>query len=235
MKKNLFLLSLVCSAIAYGKWNEEVDFDPKNKNFQRATGCTEQELKPIVTYLKSEDIKCSRTWKKEYHIITDLIKKMNLRKGCEVGVAYGGQSIYILTNSPLEILYSVDPYKHFSEKDYDDTMNFPQDYFDVLYFKVKSKLADFGERSVLVRMPSIEAAETFENDSLDFVFIDANHSFEAVTEDLEAWVPKVRLGGLVSGDDYAVFSSTRDAINLFAINNHVKIHVQGNKWWFIKI
>ena len=51
--------------------------------------------------------------------------------------------------------------------------------------------------------PSIEASKLFEDNSLDFVLIDADHSYQAVKEDLRAWVPKVKPGGVIAGDDYA--------------------------------
>ena len=52
------------------------------------------------------------------------------------------------------------------------------------------------------RMTSVEAAATYDDASLDFVFIDADHSYEAVKEDIIAWWPKVKPGGIISGHDY---------------------------------
>jgi len=49
---------------------------------------------------------------------------------------------------------------------------------------------------------SVEVAKTLEDGSLDAVFIDADHTDAGVTEDLEAWVPKVKRGGLIAGHDY---------------------------------
>jgi hypothetical protein len=49
---------------------------------------------------------------------------------------------------------------------------------------------------------SVDAAANFPNGSLDFVFIDADHSYEGVRRDIEAWLPKVKPGGLLAGDDY---------------------------------
>jgi len=51
-------------------------------------------------------------------------------------------------------------------------------------------------------MTSTRAAERFEDASLDAVIIDANHNYEFVRDDLAAWVPKVKAGGIVAGDDY---------------------------------
>lgn len=49
---------------------------------------------------------------------------------------------------------------------------------------------------------SVDAAATFADNSLDFVFIDADHSYENVKQDINAWLPKVRLGGILAGHDY---------------------------------
>jgi hypothetical protein len=53
-----------------------------------------------------------------------------------------------------------------------------------------------------VRKPSLEAAKMFEDESLDFVFIDASHEYEDVIQDLKAWYPKVKKGGILAGHDY---------------------------------
>ena len=53
-----------------------------------------------------------------------------------------------------------------------------------------------------VKLPSIEAAERYDDDSLDFVFIDGTHTYDAVKQDIRAWLPKVKSGGLLTGHDY---------------------------------
>eukprot|EP00933_Yihiella_yeosuensis_P026582 TRINITY_DN20646_c0_g1_i2.p1 TRINITY_DN20646_c0_g1~~TRINITY_DN20646_c0_g1_i2.p1 ORF type:complete len:238 (-),score=39.06 TRINITY_DN20646_c0_g1_i2:124-837(-) len=58
-------------------------------------------------------------------------------------------------------------------------------------------------RSYFVQDLSVPAAKRFADLSLDWIYIDAGHRYEEVLADLEAWYPKVRWGGLVSGDDYA--------------------------------
>lgn len=68
----------------------------------------------------------------------------------------------------------------------------------------KSKAMVFfaGERAKVMRMESIAAAAQFKDASLDFVFIDADHSYAGCKADIEAWYPKVKPGGFVSGHDY---------------------------------
>lgn len=86
-----------------------------------------------------------------------------------------------------------------------------------------------------VRMDSIEAAAQYEDDSLEFVFIDADHTYEAVKKDVLAWLPKVKSGGILAGHDYAWCEEVRKAV-------HDALGVQENlsdPWgegcWLIKI
>lgn len=60
-----------------------------------------------------------------------------------------------------------------------------------------------ASRRRVIRMRSVVAATHYKNESLDFVFLDADHSYEAVQADIAAWLPKVRPGGILCGHDYA--------------------------------
>jgi hypothetical protein len=51
-------------------------------------------------------------------------------------------------------------------------------------------------------LDSVAAAHTFLNQSLDFVFINADHSYEGCAADIHAWLPKVKAGGWIGGHDY---------------------------------
>lgn len=53
-----------------------------------------------------------------------------------------------------------------------------------------------------IKMDSISASKTYEDNSIDFVFIDANHEYIHVKNDIEAWFPKVKVGGTIAGHDY---------------------------------
>lgn len=54
-----------------------------------------------------------------------------------------------------------------------------------------------------LRLPSIEAAKKFPDGSLDFVYIDARHDYKNVSNDIRAWLPKVKDGGWITGHDYS--------------------------------
>jgi len=52
------------------------------------------------------------------------------------------------------------------------------------------------------RLSSEEASKLYDNETLDFVFIDAAHDYENVKNDINLWYPKVKIGGVISGHDY---------------------------------
>jgi hypothetical protein len=66
-----------------------------------------------------------------------------------------------------------------------------------------------------IKTPSTEGAKLYKNESLDFVFIDANHVYEAVKDDLHAWYNKVKPGGFIAGHDYYNDAGVKRAVDEF--------------------
>lgn len=66
-----------------------------------------------------------------------------------------------------------------------------------------------------IRTTSLKASELYEDESLDFVFIDASHRYEDVLDDLNAWFPKVKKGGILAGHDYPSWEGVVRAVNEF--------------------
>jgi hypothetical protein len=79
---------------------------------------------------------------------------------------------------------------------------------------------------------SDRAANHFEDNSVDAIFIDAGHSFEAVLADLEAWYPKMKNNSIMSGHDYNAWEGVNQAFKKFFNTNPDKVE---NDCWFIKI
>ena len=75
---------------------------------------------------------------------------------------------------------------------------------DVAQERIQENLrrAQVGWMVTTHRKPSVEAASDFQDDSMAAVFIDADHSYEAVKADLAAWYPKVKPGGIIAGHDF---------------------------------
>ena len=85
---------------------------------------------------------------------------------------------------------------------------------DNLYQKFKSNMARLDGLYKEHRMTTNEAVHLFKDESLDGVFIDADHSYEAVKKDIDDWMPKVRKCGILAGHDYIqTFSGVVKAVN----------------------
>jgi hypothetical protein len=54
-----------------------------------------------------------------------------------------------------------------------------------------------------IRADSVTASRMYDEESLDAVFIDADHEYESVKKDILAWMPKVKKGGILAGHDYS--------------------------------
>lgn len=122
-------------------------------------------------------------------------------QGAEIGVLRGGFSVALLCGWGCRTLYSIDPWKHV-DSGYTDINNLSNGAYEQCYKTACKALAPFGDRSKILRMASKDAAELFVDGQLEFVYIDANHSYEACLEDIGLWFPKVKHGGVIAGHDY---------------------------------
>jgi hypothetical protein len=85
---------------------------------------------------------------------------------------------------------------------------------DIFYeFVDNTVLSNNYGRFNTIKDTSKNAANNFSNSSIDFIMIDAGHSYEALIEDLNVWYNKVKPGGIISGDDYGVFDGVTRAAN----------------------
>ncbi len=81
-----------------------------------------------------------------------------------------------------------------------------------------------------VRMDSVSAAATYEDNSLDLVFIDAAHDYESVKADILAWLPKIKINGIISGHDYG-HPPVRQAVHEFLTDVN---DGSGGPWFTVK-
>jgi len=93
---------------------------------------------------------------------------------------------------------------------------------------------------VLMRMCSNEAPQFIADKSLDAVFIDAQHAYESVLEDIRLWLPKVRQGGIISGHDFNPWGvKNRSGVDRAVTESFDKINLflesSGNCVWWRKV
>jgi len=133
----------------------------------------------------------------------DDLPKFLFESGCRVGVEVGvnlGEYGIKLCEAGLKV-YGIDPYVAY--KAYKD----PKSY-ESHYEKALKNLA--GLNYTIINKFSMDALADFEDESLDFVYIDGNHSLPYITADIFGWEPKIRKGGIISGHDYAFVRGQRE-------------------------
>ena len=122
--------------------------------------------------------------------------------GAEIGVAEGSFSQVLLDVTEPKKLWLIDPWEHITaEALKDDASNVPQDVQDARCTNVIRNLGADPAIGV-VRMYSLDAIKYFLDDSLDWVYIDADHTQAGA--DAEAWWPKVKSDGWLTGHDYTI-------------------------------
>jgi len=140
--------------------------------------------------------------------VSKIISLMGLRKGAEIGVAEGVHSECMLQNIKDCELLCVDHWGVYWSRKLEQI--------------ARERLGAYSNATI-IKATSMEAARDVPNGSLDFVYIDANHTFDYVMEDLITWSRKVRKGGIVAGHDYdRAHRSTGGLVQ--AVNAYTKAH-----------
>jgi hypothetical protein len=121
-------------------------------------------------------------------------------RGVEVGTFQGEFSKDIL-NSWDGTLFMVDVWRPLSNEEYLDSSNHGH-FENGVYGDAMKNINGLEDRGIMVRASSEVASSMFEDNSLDFVYIDANHAYDYVVQDINLWYPKVKIGGYLCGHDY---------------------------------
>lgn len=129
--------------------------------------------------------------------LAELFNELGFMVGVEIGVRDGSYSLTLMQNVTDLTLYGVDPYE--PHKGYRDHVR--KSTFEGFEAEAHTKLDDWP-KYYFVRKYSADAVKNIPDESLDFVYIDGDHSFYEVTHDIDKWLPKIRSGGIISGDDY---------------------------------
>jgi hypothetical protein len=149
---------------------------------------------------------------KRMHWLSKMINKYHFQIGVEVGAATGLTTSHILENcKSLKKLYVADDWRPVVNPGHPSY--YPghpwskNDMEQVFWEKVKN-----NEKIVALRGITWESADAVEDRSLDFAFIDASHDYQSVMNDLNAWTPKVKKGGLMCGHDINITDGVLKAV-----------------------
>jgi hypothetical protein len=161
--------------------------------------------------------------------------------GAEIGVFAADLSSRLLAQRPDLTLKMVDPWTVYDNNpDSDDFHSDLTQHEQNKYAEMARVMSSFaGRRAEIIRLKSLEAAQLVPDDSLDFVFIDADHSYEACKADIIAWYPKVRDGGFIGGHDYAnggfSFGETvKRAVDEMIPSYGLTLELDENYTWFAR-
>jgi hypothetical protein len=139
-------------------------------------------------------------WFNYQNLYTQIVKKFPTSSTfVEVGVWKGKSAAFMcveIANSNKNIeFFCVDTWKGSIEH---------QDYLELprLYEIFKENMKSLENYYKDLKMTSVDASKLFKDESLEFVFIDASHEYEDVKNDLLAWWPKIKKGGILAGHDF---------------------------------
>lgn len=157
--------------------------------------------------------------------LIQLFAELGFTCGAEIGVGQGMFSEFMHETIPGLRLLSIDIYGKGKERYYNEA---------------KKRLDKY--RNLLLVASSMEVVKVIPDGCLDFVYIDADHTFNSVVCDIIEWSKKVRLGGIVSGHDYIKRKrwGVIDAVNLYCKHNKKEllltedIRSRGHSWYFYK-
>lgn len=173
-----------------------------------------------------------------YHYLGKILAQEGVKIGAEIGVDKGHFSKFLCELIPDLKLFCIDPWLNYPE--YENETD--QHYFNVNYNNTIKRLKGFN--CEIIRKTSMEAVDQFFDKGLDFVYIDANHTYKYVSEDIERWSRKVKDGGIVCGDDYDWYdhkklrTDVKDAVDEYVKKHNKDLYIiqkgRSKTWFFIK-
>jgi hypothetical protein len=167
--------------------------------------------------------------------LAKLFHIVGFKSGAEVGVAEGRYSKAICDRNRDVHLLCVDPWLKYNG----NRRSHPQSEHDRNIEITKRILAPFDVE--IVKGFSMDVVRTVPPESLDFVYIDGNHGFDYVMQDIIEWSRRVKRGGIVSGHDYYHFrwAGVVEAVDAYVLGHGIKEWYLTNEpkeksWFWVK-
>ena len=137
---------------------------------------------------------------KRFMWLSQVINHRRYKIGAEIGCSKGNTTKFILRHNKHLILYAVDLWRPVPK-----SAGGGRQYKSLNFAKIRadfdSGMRPFNKRVRVLQGISWEMADKVEDNSLDFIFIDADHEYASVVKDIAAWTPKLKPGGMISGHD----------------------------------
>lgn len=157
--------------------------------------------------------------------LAHLFAELGFHYGVEIGTDQGEYAEVLCKTIPNLDLTCIDPWKAQAYEPSQQPESFEeQSFFDKRYEETRDRLLPYYP--TILRDTSMQALDNFHDNSLDFVYIDGNHDFLNVTQDMHYWLKKVKPGGILSGHDYVrypsrKFNHVQKVVNAYTTSYHL--------------
>lgn len=173
--------------------------------------------------------------------LAKLFFELEFKIGAEIGVERGYFSEILCLSNPNLKLICVDPWLAY--KGYREHVS--QVKLNEIRKEALVRLSAYNTN--IIQAPSTEASKLIPEASLDFVYIDGNHSAEHTLADLKNWIPKIKTGGIVAGHDfvryrgkYGEYNKVKDVVSNYVLGHHIaplfalRYPNEHTSWMFVK-
>jgi predicted O-methyltransferase YrrM len=181
------------------------------------------------------DYKAQNNWPYSWLSAQGLVQRvsgMGSIRVLEIGVSRGENAHYFLENCLNIVEYvGVDPYMPY----FDVTHPVSKEDIEGAMADMQTNLIGFDNYRH-VRATSEDAVKQFEDESFDYIFIDGDHSYEAVKRDINLYFSKCKTGGVFAGHDWNL-SDVQQAVNEFRTKNSINAPLEQTSvqvWYWIK-
>ena len=163
--------------------------------------------------------------------------------GIEIGSYHGINAHFLLKERTSLHLFMVDNWKPYDKDSMyikNDILGFhSEEEWGTIHDIAKGNTEFANSRRIMLLLSSEEASKHFSDKSLDFVFIDAGHTYIDTVNDIECWLPKVKVGGFISGHDYEFDCEkwkVKEAVNdCLVVKRGLQITLGKDYTWFCKL
>lgn len=134
-------------------------------------------------------------------LIIDILNEIEVKNFAEIGVFKGDFALSILESvNSIRRYFLIDPWRHLDR--WNRPGNRSEKEFTDIFSEALDKLSQFDSKTQFLRGKTTEVVDSVENESLDAIYIDGDHTLRGISIDLICWYPKVRSGGVIIGDDF---------------------------------
>jgi predicted O-methyltransferase YrrM len=186
-----------------------------------------EELKKmeIEKYLESDN------WF-NYQKFYDFISQKNYETLVEVGVWKGHSISYLANKNKSSKIWAVDLFEDTTDDYYQNESLKTQIPFIYEIYNMNLIKSNVRNNIIDIKGDSYESANKFTDESIDFVFIDANHEYDKVVSDIDVWYKKIKYGGIISGHDYGAWPGVTQAVDEFVQKNKLNLQTDAGYVWY---